>query len=496
MHQASQGPASGENEAPAKEEYDPTDPHDLVKFLVDVDIRLVRASFLRQLPQGSGFPRRQEAEHLQTNESKKALVDAADLWVWADMQRSQNKPGETIYAVSHCWENTKHPDPFRHQLRALVDAAFVADRDWIFIDYISIYQRKRSEEQERNFQKALQNMHVLFMHDFTTTLCIQGFASREERDGCNERTVLIYQEDVDAIVQCPATGAFFEPPTIPFEHRGWCQAEVQWSHMRSWPKLVRLDGAGKSWPVQVPMHPDTFKQRLAEELHFSQDGDAELVAQLQGKAFREKAARCEFLHLDSMKADQLPLLTAALPHLEQLVRLSLGSVGLGEVDAIRLSSVLKAKNSVRILFLDGNQLQDTGAAALADALKVNSVLQILSLRKNGIRDDGAAAIADSLKLNKSLREICFNTNEIHDAGAVAFSQTLAANASLEILGLSNNPVGDAGALALANALTSNTSLKELDLRWNPQITISAACKLGPRARLDEAQSVSCCCGMM
>ena len=334
---------------------------------------------------------------------------------------SGSRPRETIFAVSHCWESLEHPDPFGHQLQILA-SSFLADHDWLFIDSVCLYHQGRDALKERNFQKALQNMHMLYMHDFTTTLCIEGHATASERAE-SQRLIAIYQNN-GCLEEVQLSRLRLSENATPFFDRGWCCSEVHWSHLKNWPKVVWLDHVGEDKPsqAQAPMPPDVFREWLeASKLHFSRAGDAGVVSRLQEKAFKTKAAGCAFLHLDSMAAAQLPKLISALPYLKHMQRLSLRAVGIGDFEAQLLATGLTANVSIQTLFLDGNQLQDPGSAVLAEAVRENKALAVLSLRCNAISDEGASAFAEALTVNGNLREICFNANQIRDVAGLSLA---------------------------------------------------------------------------
>ena len=155
-------------------EYDLLNPHDLVQFLIDANIRLVSLRYLMDLREaGRLWPRRQEAEQdLVTMEEIENLKQAE--FVQRGFKRS-GKGSVRIYAVSHCWEAQQHPDPFGFQSSRLLDFFFPSsstgvesvtgkmhpDSSWLFIDYICLPQYKRTEDEQVSFSRAMKAMHVL-----------------------------------------------------------------------------------------------------------------------------------------------------------------------------------------------------------------------------------------------------------------------------------------------------------------------------------------------
>ena len=150
------------------------DPMALAKFLIHADIRLVRAEYLWTLCEAQQLiPRRQEVEDncfQGPNGWQSALVGHDEVARWAR--------GETealLCSVSHCWEAREHADPCGHQLQIIVDCThwYAEAYDapvWLFIDYISLFQYKRSTPEETSFRRAMEHMHLLYCHEYTMTL--------------------------------------------------------------------------------------------------------------------------------------------------------------------------------------------------------------------------------------------------------------------------------------------------------------------------------------
>ena len=95
---------------------------ELVLFLLDADIRLVRVEFLLELHDTNRlWSRWQEAQFLKTENGLSALVSHGEMFAWAlAMQKSPKM--QRIIALSHCWESQQHPDPWGCQLEVLAHA--------------------------------------------------------------------------------------------------------------------------------------------------------------------------------------------------------------------------------------------------------------------------------------------------------------------------------------------------------------------------------------
>ena len=142
-----------------------TEIDDLLAFLLDADVRLVRGAYLQELhAEGRPLPRRQEAELERTRAGREALLSHEEIAERLRSPRSHKR--FAVIAVSHCWEAREHPDPARFQLGIVADAlsgfpAFVQqlipnryhhlEDDWeaaLFIDYVSLHQFRRNEEED------------------------------------------------------------------------------------------------------------------------------------------------------------------------------------------------------------------------------------------------------------------------------------------------------------------------------------------------------------
>lgn len=124
--------------------------------------------------------------------------------------------------------------------------------------------------------------------------------------------------------------------------------------------------------------------------------------------------------------------------------------------------------TVRELQLRGYLLCDYDAHALADALQLNDSLAVLDLEENQIEDDGADALAEALLLNRSITTVNLAENCFGDYGARALACALRESESIATLNLKGQTtrIGKEGAWALGAALRCNTSLKALNLGDN------------------------------
>ena len=133
------GPADMDPDERAQRSLDPNGEL-LTKLLVDADVGLVKAAYLRRLARSGGiFQRRQD---LQKSDDG-SLVHGPDL----PRQLEYCK----LFVVSHAWMAVEHPDPAGHRLQELVDELenFGAKEwDLVFIDYCSLPQPDFRRPQE------------------------------------------------------------------------------------------------------------------------------------------------------------------------------------------------------------------------------------------------------------------------------------------------------------------------------------------------------------
>ncbi|CAE7590175.1 NLRC3, partial [Symbiodinium natans] len=242
-------------------------------------------------------------------------------------------------------------DTFAEILQKIAPAHKLA-KDWeaaIFVDYMSLYQFPRTEEQDVYFAKGMANMHLLYAHDETWSLRIEDLTpGLHDRPGPElSGTAKVFYLPENAVTDVAlaelrdtndqgscSPGCHFgcRPPcpqlhrnSTPYRERGWCMAEVQWSLARfaAW-KSIRIPfREGRN--SEAPMAPSEFRAQVERgTLKFTHRADLEPVLQLQAKVFREKAAEATNLNLAHLPEAQVQVLARALPHYERLEELYVG----------------------------------------------------------------------------------------------------------------------------------------------------------------------------
>ncbi|CAE7574421.1 Nlrc3, partial [Symbiodinium necroappetens] len=237
--------------------YDLAQKQGLADFLKDADIRLVRADFIKKLHrEGQRLPRRQEAESAYVD-GRTALVTHEEVKDWADGKA----PDDTqLVSLSHCWESREHCDPYGYQVTKLAKA--LDGEEWVFIDYVSLYQFQRlSQQQNLGFRRAMQHMHVLYCHDETSTLRIESLTPKDciAEAKRKQDSVILYHHPTGLVKPVPVT-ELVENRT-PYGERGWCVAEREWSSTRADTNLSReIDAPQGEKGGIAPMLPEAFRK--------------------------------------------------------------------------------------------------------------------------------------------------------------------------------------------------------------------------------------------
>ena len=106
---------------------------------------------------------------------------------------------------------------------------------WYFLDYMSVYQFYRtSVHQNKSFQYTMMHMHFFYTHEYTWTYRIEDLTPFEEADRQKQVQAFFTEAGIpeDGKVELRPLADLKENST-PYSRRGWCEAESQWSSMRS-----------------------------------------------------------------------------------------------------------------------------------------------------------------------------------------------------------------------------------------------------------------------
>ena len=263
------------------------------------------------------------------------------------------------------WEAMEHPDPWGFQVRSIVERYRELPKDsvtWVFVDFMSLYQYKRSAEEDEFFRKGLKRMHWLYSHEIVQVDILTELTPEDKKF---EGEILVYNATEDQVKLTPICELRLN--NTPYELRGWCQSESEWSRLR-------MDVQGGA----IPTPPEIFRRRM-RQMRFTHRNDAEQVFALQEKVFRDKVSKTTHLQLQQLSSDDLECLHEALPHYSQLEYIVVNGNALKGQDAVAMVT----SGAVDIQ-MESCSLQDADADALAEALMSPAAdrLEQLSLSEN------------------------------------------------------------------------------------------------------------------
>ncbi|CAJ1426514.1 unnamed protein product [Effrenium voratum] len=337
--------------------------------------------------------------------------------------------------------------------------------------------------EEPYFQAAMRGMHTLYCHDQTFTLRLEDLTptewappreavslySAKDRGVCSVPLAKLHAPPAHQRGHCPATCSDWplHANTTPYNERGWCAAEQQWSLSRGKPwRSMRLP-LGTPEICEAPLTPEAFADAVrAGGLKFTHRGDAEPVLQLQRHVFETKTAVTASLDFADLGPDGVRAAADCLPHCRRLTELRLINSNVGDEGAQVLARGLENCSPLELLWLFTSSIGDNGCKALAAALAGHRGLRDLNLDANGFGDAGAEALANGLQYHTRLEDVRLFENSIGEVGCKALANVLSKQKKLRALNLRTNHLGDAGAEALGNAPAQMSSLQELRLQQN------------------------------
>ncbi|CAJ1406730.1 unnamed protein product, partial [Effrenium voratum] len=509
-----------------KAEYGYENPVDMANFLNAADIRLVRGAFLKKLHKlGQAMPRRQEAQQAYAG-SATALVTPEEVTEWAEKAVGQGlQEAGRIVSVSHVWETREHPDPHCYQLGLL--ACHLQDTDWVFYDYMSLFQYFRNDvDQERSFRLGMDNMHLLYSHEGTTTARLEELTPDKSRKSDTD-TVSVFSAKLARVVPVPV-GELTHNAT-PYQCRGWCVAEREWSATRSTSNASGHLTEAKSHKTLTmgQLNREQFLTLLVALKNYPQLERLELK-----NCDIEVAALCEAIETSPITAVQLEGIGASkaveavkgLMHLEKLRVIAANACGLADAEAAILAEELKRWMRGKLeLHLNNNSLGKKGLLDLAEAIcsvkdvncravgnpidateldpesealliqafdaslwldaelqkkigprATRAITQAcylgkleLDLGKKNLGPDGARGLADGLQGLAQLQQLSLNLreNKIGSDGARALAESLRGLAQLQqlTLDLRKNEIGLDGLRSLVEGLRGLVQLQQLTL---------------------------------
>ena len=287
------------------------------------------------------------------------------LWGHVTIRTAEGPSTVRFRSISHMWEAMEHPDPWGFQVRSIVERYRELPKDsvtWVFVDFLSLYQYKRSAEEDEFFRKGLKRMHWLYTHEIVQVDILTELTPEDKKF---EGEILVYNATEDQVQLTPICELRLN--NTPYELRGWCQSESEWSRLR-------MDVLGGC----IPTPPDIFRKRM-QRMRFTHRNDAEQVLALQEKVFRDKVSKTTHLQLQQLSADDLECLHDALPHYNKLEYMVVNGNALKGQDAVAMVT-----SGAADIQMESCSLQDEDADAMAEALMSSAAdrLEHLSLTGN------------------------------------------------------------------------------------------------------------------
>ena len=215
---------------------------------------------------------------------------------------------------------------------ALYVAAYFAEI-WVFFDYMSLFQYLReSEAQQASFGLAMANMHVMYSHEMSVTLRIETLTPTERwAKSLDEDEMITVFDSASKVVKLVLIKDLVHNPT-PYQNRGWCIGEMEWSSDRQATEqnqLIDIRHVTRKGRFdapellgQVPTAPEHFAVKM-DTAAFTHRSDAKAVVHLQEKIFLEKVRRNAELSLEGLPGSQILALAHALPYFEVLQTITL-----------------------------------------------------------------------------------------------------------------------------------------------------------------------------
>ena len=214
---------------------------------------------------------------------------------------------------------------------ALYVAAFRAEI-WVFFDYVSLFQYLReTEAQQASFGLAMANMHVMYSHEMSVTLRVESLTPAERwAKALDENEMITVFDASSKVVKLVLIKDLVHNPT-PYQNRGWCIGEMEWSSDRQATEQnqlidIRRDSDAQEGGLellgQVPTAPEHFAVKM-ETLPSRIAQMQKLFVHLQEKIFLEKVRRNAELSLEGLPGSQILALAHALPDFEVLQTITL-----------------------------------------------------------------------------------------------------------------------------------------------------------------------------
>jgi len=327
-----------------------------------------------------------------------------------------------IVAVSYCWLSPSDPDPYGEQLRSIgaeldralsakskVDVKGAARADWgkaemsvfedvgVFVDYFSMDQKQRTEEEGKRFNRALYAVNSWYNHPCITVLLLMGlpawYTSVESNKAYMERGWPVFEKSISTMSK---------------------RSSPLW-----WDALVRLPPS-EGRLIDPPLTPEDFSLMISDtsKISFTNGSDAGVVKELYRTslvASLSGADRLAYTDLGWSDADVSTLVESFVPPLCcSVIKMHLDGNAITDKGVETLCTAARGSGvlpNLTHLFLDKNQISDAGVDDIVACLcetadgkpKNMPKLQNLLISENQIGPDGRAkleALVSSGRLKK------------------------------------------------------------------------------------------------
>eukprot|EP00304_Pavlova_gyrans_P010050 CAMPEP_0206036760 /NCGR_PEP_ID=MMETSP1466-20131121/2998_1 /ASSEMBLY_ACC=CAM_ASM_001126 /TAXON_ID=44452 /ORGANISM="Pavlova gyrans, Strain CCMP608" /LENGTH=435 /DNA_ID=CAMNT_0053411265 /DNA_START=22 /DNA_END=1329 /DNA_ORIENTATION=+ len=140
--------------------------------------------------------------------------------------------------------------------------------------------------------------------------------------------------------------------------------------------------------------------------------------------------------------------------------------GMKSPDVLSLAKALRVTETLTVMALPANQLDDNAVRTLAAGLAVNATVTCLDLSHNKVADRGVKALAKLLSPSSVIVSLDLCDNHVHADGGKYLGRALKVNGSLQALNMRLNRLGDEGGRLLIEGCKHNASLSRLNLSCN------------------------------
>lgn len=157
-----------------------------------------------------------------------------------------------VTVISHGWLSLGHPDPEgarRTDFKSLFARHCVPQ--YVFLDYLSLYQGNRNPTEDKLFREALGSMHLIYSNPHW---------------------------HVARFLTVPESS----PNATPYRNRGWCCFESYVSSTFARDVWSLENGELSHLPSVVPMRPNKFGAKI-RTMNFTRGADAKIVVELYDK---------------------------------------------------------------------------------------------------------------------------------------------------------------------------------------------------------------------